>query len=250
MDTLTNLVSQAWDAPFSGWDFHWLEGRMVENQPGWNYIDLARKRLHACQSALDKDTGGGELFSSLGPFPPHTWAAESYAPNVQLARDRLEPLGIQVVQFNENPHLPFRDGQFELVLNRHGGYSVNELRRILQPGGLFLTQQVGGTNCMRLNQLLQDQPFHPYAYWTLSYARAELVQAGFEILLAAEDYPTLIFKDIGAVVYFLKAIPWQIEGFTPQGYWEHLAQIDTTIRHEGSLVVPEHRFLLEARQPG
>ncbi|MNJ78400.1 hypothetical protein D3C77_761450 [compost metagenome] len=32
------------------------------------------------------------------------------------------------------------------MINRHEAYSVQELNRILKPGGLFITQQVGGQN--------------------------------------------------------------------------------------------------------
>lgn len=247
MDDFETLVAEAWNAPFSGWDFGWLASRQVEHQPSWSYPQLAQERLRASRSALDMDTGGGELLSTLGPFPPQMAATESYIPNVAIARARLEPLGIRVTPFTQNAHLPFRDRQFDLALNRHGAYSVLELRRILEPGGLFLTQQVGGINCMRLNELLQDEPVHPYAYWTLAYARAELERLGFQILQAREETPELIFKDIGAVVYFLKAIPWQIEGFAPEKCMDRLARIHELIQSEGELVVPEHRFLLEAQ---
>ena len=46
---------------------------------------------------LDMGTGGGEFLLTLGHPGEHTTVTEGYPPNVQLCRQRLEPLGIQVV---------------------------------------------------------------------------------------------------------------------------------------------------------
>jgi hypothetical protein len=77
----------------------------------------------------------------------------------------------------------------------------------------------------------------------------ELRQAGFEVLNAAEEFPESVFMDIGALVYFLKAISWQIEGFTPEKYLDKLERIDALIRSEGKFSSYEHRFFIEARKP-
>lgn len=243
------LVEEAWTAPFSGWDFSWLRGRQISLSPSWDYIELAMARMSGMQSLLDMDTGGGELLSKLGPFPPQTYAVEGYPPNVPIARARLEPLGIHLFAVESNDNLPFPAGQFDLVLNRHGSYSPAELTRILRTGGVLLTQQVGGNNQFRLNELLQENPLHPYAFWTLAYAQSELEAAGFKILRAKEEFPETCFYDVGAVVYYLKAIPWQIEGFEPGRFLARLALIDEIIRREGRLVTHQHNFLIEARKP-
>jgi len=86
-----------------GWDFAWLDARTVSETLPWDYRALALERLRPTdhphpQAVLDMETGGGELLSSLGPFPPVAWATEGYPPNVPLARARLQPLGIQVAE--------------------------------------------------------------------------------------------------------------------------------------------------------
>ena len=244
-----NQIDEAWNAPFSGWDFSWLEGKHTEAAPAWDYLALARERMRGVISMLDMDTGGGEILSSLAPFPPDTRATESWEQNIAVARARLEPLGIRVFSFTENPHLPFEDFAFDLALNRHGAYDPLELRRILKPGGILLTQQVGGQNQMRINQLLQDEVHFEYSYWTPAYAVEQLEAAGFAILQAREDFPEVNFYTLGALVYYLKVISWQVEGFTPQAYLEKLHTIYTLIQQEGKLVTHEHRFLIEARSP-
>ena len=36
--------------------------------------------------------------------------------------------------------MPWGDGEFDLVMNRHESYDLAEVARVLSPGGLFLTQ--------------------------------------------------------------------------------------------------------------
>ena len=43
-----------------------------------------------------------------------------------------------------SPALPFEDSSFSLVVSRHESYVASEVARVLRPGGLFLTQQLGG----------------------------------------------------------------------------------------------------------
>jgi SAM-dependent methyltransferase len=249
MKSFSELVSEAWEAPFAGWDFSWLQGRHISLPLSWDYLALAKTHLRQSTAVLDMDTGGGELFASLAPFPPVAHATESYPPNIPLARARLEPLGVHLDAVDTSHHLPYPDAAFDLILNRHGSYPPADLFRALRPGGIFLTQQVGGKNETRLNELLQEQPHFIYAHWDLAYAQREIEAAGFSILQAREEFPQSEFRDVGAVVYYLRIISWQIEGFTPTAYSDRLRQIDALIRSEGKLVVPEHRFFIEARKP-
>jgi SAM-dependent methyltransferase len=241
-------IDEARNAPFSGWDFSWLKGKSIETSPAWNYRALARKRMARTQSMLDMDTGGGELLSKLGPFPADTRATEQYPPNIPIARERLEPLGIHVAVPPNNDHLPFDDDAFDLVLNRHGYYHPPELRRVMRKEGLLLTQQVGGKNMILLNELLQDEPRHPYSFWIPVYAVGQLEAVGFEILQVREDFPAVQYFTLGAVIYYLKAVPWQVEGFAPEKYLDKLLAIYRMIERDGKLTVNEHRFLIEARK--
>ena len=198
---------------------------------------------------LDQDTGGGELLASLVPLPPYTFATESYPPNIPVARGRLMPLGVHLISEYRDEALPFGDESLDLVLNRHGSYSAQELRRILRSGGVFLTQQVGGKDNLRLNELLQDEVVHPYRDWTLDNILAQLHYAGLVILQAQECFPENIFMDIGAVVFYLRIISWQIEDFTVEKYRSRLLAIHERIQREGGLVTHSHRILIEACKP-
>src|SRR5919202_3355801 len=71
------LLAEAEQQPFSGWDFSYLRGRMEEGQPSWNYAELVRARLTGLPAVLDLGTGGGEFLAQLAPLPPRTVATEA-----------------------------------------------------------------------------------------------------------------------------------------------------------------------------
>ena len=48
------LIAEAVAAPFSGWDFSWLEGRRVEEEEtGWDYEERARTLVRRVASLID-----------------------------------------------------------------------------------------------------------------------------------------------------------------------------------------------------
>jgi len=251
------LISEAERQPFSGWDFSYLRGRMREGGLDWDYADLVRRRLSAVDAVLDMGTGGGELLSTLAPLPPRTVATEGYPPNVEIARGRLARLGVEVVAIEgapDNVHiapgegvgsLPFPDQSFPLVINRHESYYPAEVYRILRRGGSFITQQVGGEHNGELNRLLGVAPGYD-PRWNLEFAVRQLEEAGLQIINRREAHPETVFLDIGAVVYYLKAVPWQVPDFTVERYRERLAEVHERMGREGGLRIRGHFFYLEA----
>lgn len=238
--------------PFSGWDFAPLAGRMTEGTPPWDYRALVAGALRGRAALLDMGTGGGEFLASLAPFPPLTVATEGYPPNIPVARARLEPLGIVVraIAEDERVPLPLADATFDLVINRHEYYDPAEVWRILRPGGVFLTQQVGGEDNRDLNRLLgAPHPDNGYAFWTLDHARDRLAAAGFAITMAEEAFPMLHFADVGALAYYLKAIQWQIPDFDVERYFPRLRAVHRQCQGAGGIASREHRFILAAGKP-
>ena len=180
-DTFLAYLLKEYNQPFSGWDFSYLDGRSESIHPTdmWDYQSYVRAAILHADTLLDIDTGGGELLASLQPLPAHTYATESYSPNIPVARQRLEPLGVSVYSVDDKGHMPFTDNQFDLIINRHGNYIPRELWRILKPGQQFITQQIGGETNKEFHTLL-DAPPYLYADWTLKRAVSELAQARAE----------------------------------------------------------------------
>jgi SAM-dependent methyltransferase len=239
------LVEEALVQDFSGWDFSWLRGRWYEEDPPWAYEALVAEEKERVASLLDMGTGGGEFLASLSPLPPHTVATESYPPNIPIARSLLKPLGVEVVPFTDDKSLPLKSSQFELIINRHESYDLAELNRLLKPGGRFITQQVGSLDCVEINDFLEAP--HDLDTWTLEREVKEFQGAGFRIERTHEAFLNSYFYDIGAVVFFLKVIEWQIPDFSPDRYRERLLAMHQHIQETGAFRAKAHRFLIQVK---
>jgi len=246
------LIRDAAEAPLEGWDFPYLAGRKTDIELPWDYTAIIRSRMEHADSMLDLGTGGGEFLSSLAPFPFHTCATEGYPPNIGVARKRLDPLGIEVHDTTADPsnqHLPFTDGEFDLVIDRHDEYVAAEVFRVLRAGGHFITQQCGGYGEAQLIEWLTGKGAVKPLDWTAVVAVGELQEAGFRITNAQEAYPEYSFLDVGAVVYDLRARPWIVKDFSVQKYRDRLLAMHEYIQKHGCFTVKDQRFLVEAVKP-
>ena len=230
-------------AVFKGWDFSYIKDRWLEEEPTWDYKALARQLIKNSTSVLDVATGGGEVFSSLAPFPGRAVAVEGYRPNVAVARKRLGPLGVQVLEANETA-LPFEKNTFDLVLNRHGGPDIAGTYRVLTDNGKFLTQQVGGGNLVELMDFFGVEEKWPEN--TLKVVQRKMQAVGFHIERAEEWKGKAKFLDVGAVVYFLKAIPWIVDNFSVDSHLEYLRKLQEKLEREGRLEFTSAVFLVSA----
>jgi SAM-dependent methyltransferase len=237
--------------PFNGWDFSHLRRRYSEDKPPWSYEDLAREVLRRARSAVDLGTGGGEVLATLADtFPGRMVATEAYPPNWAVARDRLGPAGASVVAYAADEVasvLPFRDASFDAVLDRHEAYDAREVARVLTPGGVFLTQQVDGRSHADLLAWFGTEPHWPDV--RVDRLAADLVRAGLDIELARSWRGTISFLDVGALVYYLKAIPWEVPDFSVGRFTPELLGLQRRLDETGVLRFDEGRFVIRARKP-
>ncbi len=236
---------------FKGWDFSYITDtdRMVDSPLDWSYISKVFKYIYEkdVNTMLDMGTGGGELLSKFIKIPPNTYATEGYEANLPIARKRLKSLGIEVVKV-ENDILNFKNNYFDLLINRHESYSVKEIKRVLKEKGIFITQQVGNQNCLEINQALGAKEDMDLGKWDLNVAKNDLIKSDFKIVKSFEQFPELRFYDIGALIYYLKAVPWQIKDFTINKFHSKLKEIHNLIQKENYFAVKEHRFFLIAQK--
>ena len=71
-------------------------------------------------------------------------------------------------------------------------------------------------------------------------------EAGLKIIEQKEDIVKTRFYDIGAIVFYLKAIPWQVPDFTVDKYFGSLKEIDNLIQKEGYIDFTCHRLFIIA----
>ena len=78
----------------------------------------------------------------------------------------------------------------------------------------------------------------------------DLRSAGFEILRTEECITRTRIFDAGAVVYYFKALPWEIPGFSVETHFEALAGLHDEIEANGFIETSLHRFLIVAHKQG
>lgn len=235
-------------AHIHGWDFSHIDGRYAEEESlPWDYrkvIDAYRKPE---QRMLDIDTGGGEFLLSLKHPHTNTASTEGYGPNVELCREKLIPLGVDFRAGNGDK-IPFEDGCFDLVINRHGDFDAREIHRVLKHGGVFITQQVGAENDRELVELLLPGTPAPFPEQYLSLAGQKFRDAGFEILDAQEAFRSIRFYDVGALVWFARILEWEFPGFEVEKCLDRLYACQEALEKKGFIEGRIHRFLLVAKK--
>jgi SAM-dependent methyltransferase len=251
-DQFERLIAEAQSQKFSGWDFSWLRDRLVQETPPWDYKQGVAKEFPKIKSLLDLGTGGGEFLSSLGQLPGRTYATEGYPLNVAIARDRLKPLSVDVIRTYSEDNtkrpqlgaLPFRTESLDMIIDRHESFVASEVYRVLKRGGIFLTQQAGSANYPELNEFLGAPKTE--AVWDLQTAREQISEAGLRVTAGREARLESRFRDVGAIVFFLLAIPWQLEGFSVDRYLDKLKELHRLIVRTGSFSVTARRFYISS----
>jgi SAM-dependent methyltransferase len=258
MSDLARLIEEALATPLVGWDTSY-GGRITAVDP-WDYTAMVVVAARNSPDLLDMGTGGGEWLSRLPYRPPRTVATEGWPPNVPVAQARLRPLGIEVVAVEGAPDnvdqdgdapggdLPFADGSFQLVVNRHESYLPREVRRVLAPDGLFLTQQVGSGVADDLRRLLTGEPPEPAARsWTREVAVGQVEAAGFKVEDSGDGDQIVSFADVGALVWYLVHLPWVWPDFSLDAHRDALTRLHEQARGGATLSARQPLFWLRAR---
>ncbi|MDR1099628.1 MAG: hypothetical protein LBL28_04030, partial [Treponema sp.] len=129
------------------------------------------------------------------------------------------------------------------IINRHGAYKIPDIKRTLKNNGMFITQQVGGLNGIDINMALGTKTMDSVE-WCLIKNIEMVKDVGMKIAACGEHIGKMKFNDIGAVVYYLKCIPWQVKDFNIDKYYKKLEIMNEIIEKEGDIKFILHRFYM------
>ena len=148
----------------------------------------------------------------------------------------------------EDDRLDFPDSTFDIIINRHESFDINEVYRVLKRKGIFITQQIGGENDIDLSRrLIKD--FKPqFSDNSLNMVIPTLEKLEFDILYRNELFTPIKFYDTGALVYFAKIIKWEFPNFSVDKCLSELIDIEKEIEEKGYLEGTEHRYIVVARK--
>lgn len=249
-----NDLIESWKAEekiahIHGWDFSHIHGRYTEEiDLPWDYKEVVKKYVKDTDKILDIDTGGGEFLLSLNHPHNLTAATEGFEPNIKLCKETLPPLEIDFRAAKDVSKLPFVDGEFDVVINRHGSFDSKEINRVLKKGGIFITQQVGENNDRELVELLMPGTPKPFSDLNLEEQKRNFESAGFSILHGEETYRPIRFFDVGALVWFARIIEWEFPDFSVDTHIEGLLHAQEILDKKGSIDGIIHRYLLVVKK--
>jgi hypothetical protein len=241
MGKLYEYLTKEYNAHFSGWDFSYINGRMIEDELPWNYKNIVESNFNGKNCLLDMDTGGGELLCSLSNLPKNVYATEGYIPNIPIAEKRLNEKNIILKPIKNDGEIPFENEYFDIIINRHGFYNVKKKKKTLKKDGIFITQQIGGLNGIDINIAFETKTM-THIEWCLIKNIGIFQEVGMEIIEYSENIGKMKFMDIGALVYYLKCIPWQVEDFSIDKYYKKLEIMNEIIIKNGFIDFINHRF--------
>ncbi len=246
MRSFDELVAEAAAADVTGWGFEWLNGRATEERPPWGYAKLLADRLGQVGSALDIDTGGGEVLAEVPTFPSLMVATEAWPANAQRARKLLGRRGVQVIETVRDAP----DESFELVTARHPVRpDWEEVHRVLAPGGYYFAQHVGPGLVFELIEHFLG-PLPRAGEGRDPQAECAAAQgAGLVVTDLRTARCRMEFYDLGAVVWILRKCVWWVPDFSVEKYRDKLADLDTQMRDGEPFVAHSTRHLIEARRP-
>lgn len=251
-DHLLDIWHRAEEYRPLGWDLSDIAERVVPDDLPWSWSSAVRSALPMATHLLDMGTGGGEvLLEFVDDVPDDTAATEGWAPNLPVAREALAPHGIAVYEYDaEAPGstMPFAADVFDLILNRHESYDPDELVRVLAPGGIFMTEQIGGHDMQELRDWFGgEEPAH--ADWSLESASRGLTEAGMRVERQHAFHGFYTVDDIEGLIKYSRRAPWAFP--SDFGVDAYLPQLE--VMHErteqGQLTLTLSRFTLQAVSP-
>jgi len=244
------LVNEAENADVGTWDFTWLDGRAIEDRPSWRYLDRVVERTAMVSTLLEVQAGAGTMLAALPHLPSVTVATEGYLPSVAVARPRLRDVGAHLVVTSQlRPGLPFEDRSFELVISRHPvAVWWDEIHRVLLPGGMYFAQHVGPHSLRTLTEFFVG-PVSDISTRDVDAERRAAEAAGFTVREAKLERTRVAFFDVGAVVYFLRLVPWIVPGFSVPEHRERLRELHERIERDGAFETTSSRTLIEVHRP-
>lgn len=246
-ESFEDLVEEAERAPIGGWDFTWLAGRAVEERPTWRYFDRVVERTSGVSALLEVQAGVGGMIGNLPHLPPLSVATEGFAPSIAVAAPRLRQSRANLVVTLQTPSgLPFAADTFELVISRHPIHVWwTEIARVLRPGGTYLAQHVGPNSLRNLSEFLMG-PLPADSKRDPELERSAAEAAGLAVRELRVEHPRTVFHDVGAVIYFLRVVPWIVPGFAVARYRDGLRELHEVMQRDGGFETTASRMLVEA----
>lgn len=235
-----------------GWDFSVV--RDDGDPVPWSYREVARRYLSPLQRVLDIGTGGGEQFLALAEHYGSGVGIDADPAMVAIAGENTPQAIACRVKFlaMDAAALEFPADSFDVVLSRHAPAHPAEIARVLRPGGVFITQQIGARNHGNIAALFGCGPDGCYereAGQTVAAWAEAFAGQGWAVRARAEYDVPYFYKDAASLLFWLRALPMP-EDFALERHWPQVEHIFTAFETPRGIATNVHRELLIVQKPG
>lgn len=241
----------------SGWDFSPM--RLREECPAWEWQDVVRQHLQPHHAVLDLGTGGGEVFLSFADAFAVGLGMDANSDRLRVAvanRRRVGATNVAFVRMHAE-QLGLADSSQDGVLASFAAYNPAEVARVLRPGGVFITCQMGDRDTQNIFDAFGWGSYG--AYWRRRYQMAGATYTAtadtarqFESLgcsvIRYDEYDTRQwFLDVESLVFYLQFSPLPLP-FDAATYAGPVSKLLATSTSERGIESNAHRELLVVRR--
>lgn len=235
-----------------GWDT--VRVKMRRAPVPFDYTEVVRGILTGKDIALDMGCGDGRVLASLADGFTRGIGVDISKEKIDDARLSL-PMKLRMrVHFTRAAAhaVPAPDGAFSVVLNRQAPLFPDEIDRVLAPGGVFITQQVGRQNTRAIYAAFNEAR-GPLPEWPeemlLPHTLTELRERGFTTLDQQEYDVPYVFGDAASLLYWMQRVPVPPD-FDIERDAETVLEVLERLGTPQGIVTNEHRKLLVMQKPG
>ena len=219
----------------------------------WTWTGVTRRYLGRTQRVLDLGTGGGERFLELAEYFGSGVGIDADPRMIAVAKEDTAKIVKCRVTFRKMDAraLKFPDGAFDVVLNRHAPVYMDEIARVLEPGGYFITQQVGTRNHANICGLFGCGPGGQYqrpAGQTVAEWAEAFSARGFAVRGRGEYDVAYYYLDAESLIFWLKALPVP-EDFDIERHWPQVDHALSAFGTPRGIATNVHRELLIVQKP-
>lgn len=210
----------------------------------WNYEDFVRGAGRGVLSVLDIGTEDGERLASIHDGLPGVVATESSTRNVTAAHSKLNSLGVDLVHAADEQQ-PFIRNSFDLIINYHSAVNLSEINRMLRPGGMFVTEQVGRGDWSELTHAFPKRQDRGDLQ---QYYSDGLRDLGFNVLVR-EHQERVAYPSLAEFACMLAVVNGDLPDFGVEPDIKDFLALERDHARQEGFVVTEDRYLLTARKP-
>jgi SAM-dependent methyltransferase len=237
---------------WQGWDLARAKSRRAPVP--WDYAEVVRAALGGRDMVLDMGCGDGKVLAGLADKFSRGVGIDTSRQRVHDARLSL-PINLRMrVHFTRaSAHaVPAPEHAFNVVLNRHAPLFAEEIDRVLTPGGVFITQQVGKNNTRAIYRAFEEAR-GPLPQWphelSLAHTADVLSAKGYSTIDRREYDVPYVFGDAESLLYWLQTVPVPPD-FDIERDAETVLEILDRLGTPHGIVTNEHRELLVMQKGG